>query len=205
MTESIEVDGSSSVALPITLGDDSSVGQLSRYEITLNLTGASTTPGNSYTQLIVLDNDEEWAGSLVAGGQAITLRLRITKLGTSHTATLISESPSGFFPVGEYPMTLARHTHDGAFELNPATNISLARSDSSLPGSAMEARLFLLAETGVGEQVVDLEGGRIEGAYLLALVKPGASFLTSSPRGTFTLFRQPAKPNQGETELQSAP
>jgi hypothetical protein len=204
-TESIEVDGSSSVALPIVLGDDSSVGQLSRYEITLNLTGASSTPSSGYTQLIVLDNDEEWAGSLVTGGQAITLRLRITKLGATHTATLISESPSGFFPIGEYPMTLARHAHDDAFELNPVGSVPLARSDSSLPGSAMDARLFLLAEKGVAEQVIDLEGGRIEGAYLLGLIKPGASFLTSSPRGTFTLFRQPAKPNLGETELESAP
>lgn len=205
ITEMVEVDGQSTVTLPISFGEDSTVGQLSRYEIQLGLDGVNTTPGTSQAQLIVLDNDEEWAGSLIDDGQTISVGMRISKVGANYTGVLISESPSGFLPMGEYPMSLMRHSHDSSFEMNPVNAINLTRSASDLPGSAMQVRLFLLAETGVGEQVVDLENGKLEGAYLITLSKPSSPHLDSTNRGEFILYRQPAKPSQSETQLEVAP
>jgi hypothetical protein len=197
---SIQVNGATSVVIPITLPDDAEVGTLRA--LTINLDGGDLLLGTLTTSHVtVADNDSEWAGVLISDGDGVTtqVELKVIQTNASRTVTLTAEA-GGVFPSGGNLGTAAL-TLDGDGLSGSVNGIVIPGADT-LYGADTELTLAFngggggtVLEEPTDEEVQLGETQVIrgyEGTFSLTSTVPTLTHLSIPERtGSFIIYRKP--------------
>ena len=191
------VDGTS-VTIPVSLTDNSQVGQL-KY-LTLRLTAG---PGyalglNPSATITIGENDAAWKGSFVAGNATIGFTLTIDDVNGVYQASLQGDG-SGFFPTNQVAASINLTVDSFS---STAAGIPIA-ADATLLNTPASLTLILNAMNGVSGQSVS--GTQVQGAGILVAQYAGQPQLNTTNYGTFLLLKPPVAPSTNQVQLTAAP
>jgi hypothetical protein len=194
---SVTVTNATTARIPILLGDDLTISEMTFLALTLQA-GSGVAPGaNSQVLVTIRDNDSVWDGGFVSDGIELIFKYRQARNGAAYQAMLVSDG-SGLIPVGAYPAQLGL-----AGQPFPAVvSLALPTSASALNLPATLS-LQLVVQPGLGDH--RLTDGLARGSATLAITYAGQPHLNSTRTGRFLLQRPPPPPSPAEVELATTP
>lgn len=198
LSGSISVNNATTAKIPITLNDDTTIGQLRTLVLTLDAGQGVALGGTSQSVISIEDNDAVWNGSLQGAYSDVGIKLDIAKDGGSYTGKLISDG-SGLFPAGEFSAQL---TWTGSSFQALVSGIAID-AGSTLFNTPMDLSLQLNAKAGQPDQAVN--STRLQGVYSLSTTAPDAPQLNTISTGTFLLLRPPVRPSTNQVPLVASP
>jgi hypothetical protein len=193
----VQVNGATSVLIPIELADNDAISQLKQLVLTLEA-GSGAVVNSSYESTVtIVDNDADWRGTFIDADAAIGFVLRILQSDGPATATLVSDGV-GLIPVGEHNATITFSTDVFSSTTSPV-GMDTDNTFQNLP-----ATLKLALSAANGQSGQEVNPTRVNGAAALIIEYPGRSHLNRTNNGTFVLFKPPAAPSTNKVQLVNA-
>ncbi len=193
----VEVNGATSVVIPIELADNDAISQLKQLVLTLEA-GSGAVVNSSYESTVtIVDNDADWRGTFIDADAAVGFVLRILQSDGPVTATLVSDGV-GLIPVGEHNAVITFSTDVFSSTTSPV-DMDTDNTFQNLP-----ARLKLGLSAANGQSGQEVTPTRVNGAASLIIEYPGRSHLNRTNVGTFVLFKPPVAPSTNKVQLVNA-